>query len=183
MYAFTLGPPVLLNPVKAQEATNNNTIADTGTIAISDNLTFANPFYEATSGKVISQRILGTSEGSPQVELSTIQDATMQGVGNVTNLATWTNTLKPDKSIYATGKGVITTENGEMATWVGNDIGRSDDKGVITYKGLIFFNTVNSTSTSGKNLAFLNNMEALFMTKVNINSSERPQVTKMWEWK
>jgi hypothetical protein len=183
MYAFTLGPPVLLYPVKAQEATNNNTTTNTGTIAISDNLTLANPFYEATSGKVISQRILGTSEGSPQVELSTIQDATMQGVGNVTNLATWTNTLKPDKLIYATGKGVITTENGEMATWVGNDIGRSDDKGVITYKGLIFFNTVNSTSTSGKNLAFLNNMEALFMTKVNVNSSDRPQVTKMWEWK
>jgi hypothetical protein len=88
MYAFTLGPPALLNPVKAQEATNNNTTTDTGTIAISDNLTLAKPFYEATSGKVISQRILGTSEGSPQVELSTIQDATIQGVGNVTNLAT-----------------------------------------------------------------------------------------------
>jgi hypothetical protein len=185
MYAYTSGLPALLNPVKAQEATDNNTTTDTytGTIAISDNLTFANPFYEATSGKVISQRILGTSEGSPQVELSTIQDATIQGVGNVTNLATWTNTLKPDKLIYATGKGVITAENGEMATWIANDIGRSDDKGIITYRGLILFNTVNSSSTSGKHLAFLNNMEALFMTKVNVNSSDRPQATKMWEWK
>ena len=70
-----------------------------------------------------------------------------------------------------------------MATWIANDIGRSDDKGIITYRGLIFFNTVNSTSTAGENPAFLNNMEALFMTKINVNSSDRPQASKMWEWK
>jgi hypothetical protein len=26
------------------------------------------------------------------------------------------------------------------------------------------------------------NMEALFMTQVNVPSSDRPQATKMWEW-
>jgi hypothetical protein len=69
-----------------------------------------------------------------------------------------------------------------MATWIANDVGRSDDKGVITYRGLIFFNTVNSSS-AGEKLAFLNNMEALFITQVNVSSSDRPQATKMWEWK
>ena len=32
-------------------------------------------------------------------------------------------------------------------------------------------------------LAFLDNMEALFITQVNVTRSDRPQATKMWEWK
>lgn len=180
MYAYALDPSILLKAlsVEAQETANNNTTR-TGTIDISKE----NPFYEATSGKVISQRVLDTSEGLPPVELSIIQNASIEGVGNITNLATWTNTFKTTKVVYGVGKGVITTENGEMATWIANDIGRSDEKGVITYRGLIFFNTVNSSSTTGGKLAFLNNMEALFITQVNVSSSDRPQVTKMWEWK
>jgi hypothetical protein len=59
-----------------------------------------------------------------------------------------------------------------MATWIANDIGRSDDKGVITCRGLIFFNTVNSSYTTGGKLAFLNNMEALFITQVNVSSRQ-----------
>jgi hypothetical protein len=59
------------------------------------NLTLVNPFYQAKITKVISQRVLdtSTSKGLPQVELSTIQNGIIRGVGNVTNLATWTNTL------------------------------------------------------------------------------------------
>ena len=59
------------------------------------NLTLVNPFYQAKITKVISQRVLdnSTSKGLPQVEPSTIQNGIIRGVGNVTNLATWTNTL------------------------------------------------------------------------------------------
>jgi hypothetical protein len=189
-YAFALGPSTLLKPisVEAEKTMNNNTSA----INISNNLILGNPFYEATSGKVIGQRVLGFSgdKGSaatalPQVELSTIQDATIKGVENVTNMATWINTFKTGKIVYGVGKGIITTKNGEMATWVASDVGRPDDKGVITYRGLIFFNTVNSafTTAPGGKLSFLDNMEALFITQVNVSSSDRPQATKMWEWR
>jgi hypothetical protein len=78
--------------------------------------------------------------------------------------------FKSDKIIYGAGKGVITAENGEMITWVANDIGRSDDNGVIRYRGLTFFNTANTSSTGGGKLAFLNNMEALFITQVNVRA-------------
>jgi hypothetical protein len=42
----------------------------------------------------------------------------MKGVGNITNLATWTNTFKTAERVYGIGKGVITTDNGEMANWI-----------------------------------------------------------------
>ena len=43
---------------------------------------------------------------------------------------------KSDKIICGVGKGVITAENGEMITWVANNIGRSGDNGVMRYRGL-----------------------------------------------
>jgi hypothetical protein len=45
------------------------------------------------------------------------------------------------------------------------------------------FNTVNSSSIEVGKLAFVNNMPALFITQLNVSSSERPQATKMWELK
>ena len=62
-----------------------------------------------------------------------------------------------------------------MITWVTNDIGRSDDYGVIRYRGIDIFNTANSSSTGGQKLAFLNYMEALFITRVNVSSPYREQ--------
>jgi hypothetical protein len=62
-----------------------------------------------------------------------------------------------------------------MATLVGHDMGRINANTGTTFKGIMFFNT-NST---GK-LAFLNNLQGLFVTQVNTNGSIR---TKIWEWK
>lgn len=182
MYVCALEPSVLLKHVivEAQETTTGGSNA----IEVGNNLTLADPFYEGTSAKLLSQTVLGTtSNGLPQIELTTVQDATMEGVGNVTNLGTWTITYKTTNIAYTTGKGVITADNGDMATWTASDVGRADDKGVITYRGLIFFDSTNSSSsaTSGK-LSFLDNLEALFVTKVNVTSSDRDQSTKMWEW-
>ena len=135
----------------------------------------AGPFYEAKVGKITGQRVVGsTNGGSPQIEQSIIENGTIKGVGNVTNLQTWTNTLRSPKIYYGIGQGIITTADGQdMATWSGYDIGRSTIAGVITYHGITFFNT-NST---GK-LAFLKNLEGLHITQVDGNK----QVTKIWEW-
>lgn len=131
MCTYALCTSILIT-VNAQQSTNTNTIIGNGILDFSNNLTLVNLFYQAKIAKVVSQKVLDTSEDFPQVDLSTIQNGILKDVRNVTNLTTWTNTLKSDKIIYGAGKGVITAENGEMITWIANDIGRSDDNGVIT---------------------------------------------------
>ena len=69
----------------------------------------------------------------PKIEQSIIENGALKGVGNVTNIETWTNTFKSPTIVYGVGQGIITTSDGQdMATWTGYDIGRSTIKGVIS---------------------------------------------------
>src|SRR5215831_18029199 len=53
----------------------------------------ASPFYESNVSKLIGQRIIGIANGIiPQIETTLIKNGTIKGVGNVTDLHTWTNT-------------------------------------------------------------------------------------------
>ena len=132
------------------------------------------PFYEANVGKVIGQRIASTATDSPEIEQSITESGTIKGVGNVTNLQTWKNTFRSPVIFYGIGQGIITTADGQMATWTGYDIGRSNNNGAIIYHGITFFDT----SSTGK-LAFLKNLVGLHTTEVDGNK----QTTKIWEWK
>lgn len=136
----------------------------------------ASPFYDANVSKMIGQRVVSTGNGiTPQIETSSIENGTIKGVGNVTNLQTWTDTFTSPRINYGVGQGVITTADGQdMATWIGYGVGRSNINGIITYHDIIFFNT-NST---GK-LAFLKNLEGLHVSEVDGNK----RTTKIYEWK
>jgi len=99
----------------------------------------------------------------------------MNGVGNVTNLETWIDTFKSPAIAYGVGQGILTTKDKQRATWIAQDIGRTNgNNGAIIYHGVMFF----SSNSTGK-LAFVNNLEGLYITEVNGSK----QKTKMWEWK
>ena len=143
----------------------------------------ASPFYESNVSKPIGQRVVSTANGiTPQIETTYIKNGTIKGVGNVTDLHTWTNTapVPPATSRFPgmnhdVGQGVLTTADGQdMATWIGYGIGRSNINGTITYHDIILFNT-NSTGR----LAFLKNLEGL-----SIASDDGNKITqKIYEWK
>lgn len=105
-----------------------------------------------------------------------ITPQSIKGVGNVTNLQTWTDLVHATSRInYGVDQGVITTADGQdMATCIGYGVGRSNTNGTITYHDIIFFNT-NST---GK-LAFLKSLEGLLISEVDGNK----RTTKIYEWK
>ena len=163
------GDAISSSPSVIPSNNNSNATTSSGLIATS-------PFYESKDGKIIGQRIVSTGNGTtPQIEVSVIENGTIKGVGNVTNLGTWTNTFKSPRINYGVGQGVITTADGQdMATWTGYGVGKSNIKGVITYHDIILFNT-NST---GK-LAFLKNLIGLHTSEVDGNK----QTVKIWEWK
>ena len=136
----------------------------------------ASPFYESNVSKLIGQRLVSTANGiTPQIEYTNIENGTIKGVGNVTNLQTWTDTTRSPRIIYGIGQGVIATADGQdMATWIGFGNGRSNINGTTTYHDIIFFNT-NST---GK-LAFLKNLEGLHISEVDGNR----RTAEIYEWK
>lgn len=131
------------------------------------------PFYESKLWKPIGQAV--SNSAAPQVQVSVVENGTVKGVGNVTNLETWWDTYKTPTIINAFGRGIVTTKDGQMATWTAQDIGRINlNTGVTTFNGIMFFNT-NSTGS----LAFLNNLAGLHITQTD--SSMR--TTKIWEWR
>ena len=136
----------------------------------------ASPFYESNVSKLIGQRVVSTANGiPPQIEYTNIENGTIKGVGNVTNLQTWTDTTRSPRIIYGVGQGVITTADGQdMATWIGYGIGRSNINGTITYHDIILFNT----NPTGR-LAFLKNIEGLHIAEADGNK----RTTKIYEWK
>ena len=136
----------------------------------------SSPFYESNVSKLIGQRVVSTANGiTPQIEYTNIENGTIKGVGNVTNLQTWTDTSRSPRIIYGVGQGVITTADGQdMATWIGYGIGRSNINGTTTYHDIILFNT-NSTGR----LAFLKNIEGLHIAEADGNK----RTTKIYEWK
>ena len=68
---------------------NNNKVKSLGIME--------SPFYESDIGKVIGQRIIISSNGSPQMEQSIVESGVIKGVGNVTNLQTRIDTFKSSK--------------------------------------------------------------------------------------
>lgn len=146
---------------------NNRTTTSIGVIS--------SPFYESNISKVISERVVNTANGTPQIEVSTLENATIKGVGNVTNLQTWNNIYKSPTISYGGGQGVITTADGQdKATWTGYGVGRINTNGVTIYHDFIFFNT----SSTGK-LSFLNNMVGLRTDEVEGNKD----TAKISEWR
>jgi hypothetical protein len=103
-------------------------------------------------------------------------------VGKVTNLEAWI--FSPTGSL-AFGHGVITTtttttKDRQMITWTAHDINGTNNKnGTSTYRGLIIFNKTNNSPTTSNKLAFLNNLEGLYITKSNGSN----QTTRIWKLK
>ena len=125
-----------------------------------------------TTGKMSGQRVIDL-EG-PTIETNVSSIGTLKGV-SVTETLTYAAGPTSKGVIHGIGKGVVNTEDGEIATFTGEGIGRFDSTGVLKWRGAIFFHT-NST---GK-LEFLNNLVGVFESNVDANGNF---TDKIWEWK
>jgi hypothetical protein len=125
-----------------------------------------------TKGKISNQNVVSV-EG-PTIETTVSSSGTLKGV-QVNEMLTYVASPSSKGILHGIGKGVINTQDGEIATYTGEGIGRFDASGLLTWRGAIFFHT----SSEGK-LEFLNNLVGVFEAQVD---AEGNFTDKTWEWK
>jgi hypothetical protein len=124
-------------------------------------------------GKVSSQRVFDVK--GPTMETSVTASGRLRGV-QVTETLTYVANTSSKGVLHGVGNGIITTtEDGDLATYTGEGIGRFDASGVLIWRGSIFF----EASSEGK-LGFLNNTVGVFEAEVDAQGNFRD---KTWEWK
>ena len=92
-----------------------------------------------------------------------------------TEIGTISSVYRPEGVLYSEGQGVITSKDGEIATYSGYGRGRFTGQGKIRFHGPLFYRTL----STGK-LTFLNNLVGVYETQVDENQNFH---MKVWEWK
>jgi hypothetical protein len=124
------------------------------------------------TGKRTSRRVLPTDAGF-KVEVSFEDTGKLLGQP-ANNMGTYWSGPRPDGSLYGEGQGVVILQDGEMATWKGQGVGKIQPNGAVSYRGAVYY------STASAKLARLNNVAVVFEFNVEPDGSIR---TKGWEWK
>jgi hypothetical protein len=189
--AFLFAPIVSLSPVTAQQQTTDTT---TTTIPVTPEtieppqslMIDSEPFFQLIDSNITN---VETVEVTPSVVIQKVsfEDiAFMRNIGNVTNTGTFVENIYPNGTLYGIGKGVITTENGDIISWNAYDIGLTvngngngngntdtasglNTERNTTFRGIIFLHT------NSENLSFMNNVVGLY-----INDENGRQI---WEWR
>ena len=140
---------------------------------------FGEPIYKETSRQSSNSIILNVEGGGSLLKTQDSYTATgiLKDVGNVTDKSTFITTYKSDSgnTSTSTGHGIITTKNGEIATYTGQDLGITGKNGTDTYRGILTFQT-----DSDGILAFLDNVIGLYEYKSWFNGTKSGTI---WEWK
>jgi hypothetical protein len=124
-----------------------------------------------TTGRRLVRRAL--SVDPPTVEVSFEDSGKMLGV-NVNGFGTYSSVVRNDGSIYGEGQGVMMTQDGEMISWKGSGVGKFKEKGAVSYRGILYY------QTASQKLARLNSAPGVFEYEVD---PEGKTQTKVWEWK
>jgi hypothetical protein len=125
-----------------------------------------------SQGKRTARRAL-SSESGFKVEITFEESGKMLGL-DVNGFGTYTAAPRPDGTLYGEGQGVITTKDGDMATWKGAGVGKFVGGGAVSYRGALYYNT------ASPKLARLNSVAVVFEFEAGADGSTR---TKSWEWK
>ena len=125
------------------------------------------------SGKVTSQRVLPNPGGAPKMETSFQVTGSILGVSHKTT-GTYASVIRPDGTLYGEGQGIVMSNEGDMATWIGQGIGTIKTDGSVSYRGAIYY------QTAAAKWARLNSVAAIYEYEVDPEGNTRAQI---WEWK
>jgi hypothetical protein len=155
---------------------NITTTSDQNTT--SDIASLGDPFYKERT-KSTGMRVIDVID-RPKVEVSFSGNGTIRDDINVSDIGTIWTIPTSGNMIYSQGQGILTTQDGEIATYTQQGVGQITPQGKVIFHGSMFFKTLSSSSLTSSKLAFLNNMLGIYDYESDIAGNAIRQV---WEWK
>ena len=124
------------------------------------------------TGSVTYRRVLRGDDGM-KLETSFEASGTFLGV-SVEDVGTYVTVLRPDGTQYSEGRGIMTTEDGRIATWTGHGLGRADQGGAASHRGSLCF------QMAPDEWARVRDVLVLFEYGVGADGTT---TSEYWEWK
>lgn len=160
--------------IPIQQQTTGNAATNTSVQNTTTDITsLGDPFYKERT-KATSIRVIDVING-PKVEVSFSGNGTIRDSINVTNIGTIWTLPTSGGMIYSEGQGLLTTQQGEMATYTQQAIGQITPEGRVVFHGSMFFKTLSPTGQ----LASLDNQMGIYNYESDIAGNAIRQV---WEW-
>jgi hypothetical protein len=159
--------------IPIQQTTGNAATNTSTQDTTSDITSLGDPFYTERT-KATSIRVIDVSN-EPKVEVSFSGNGTIRDSINVTDIGTTWNIQTSGGIIYSEGQGILTTQQGETATYTQQAIGQFTPEGRVVFHGSVFFKTLSPTGQ----LASLNNQMGIYNYESDIAGNAIKQV---WEW-
>jgi hypothetical protein len=116
-------------------------------------------------------RVLETTP-QPKVETSFEAQGTILGIQHRT-IGTYWAVIQPSGTLYGEGNGVAMTKDGVL-TWKGSGVGRFTERGGISYRGTIYY------QTTAEKFLRLNGTATIFEYELD---EENNTNTVAYEWK
>ena len=109
----------------------------------------------------------------PKLETSIEFFGTLLGVENK-SIATYVGVMQPDGTIQGGGHGVVMSKTGDAATFEGRGVGTMNEKGGVSWRGCLFFQSQSTkwSRLNGVAVAFEQDMDG-----------EGNGTGAFWEWK
>jgi hypothetical protein len=161
--------PIPIQQTTGNDATDDIPVEDT----TADITSLGDPFYTERT-KATSIRVIDVSN-EPKVEVSFSGNGTIRDSINVTDIGTTWNIQTSGGMIHSEGQGILTTQQGETATYTQQAIGQFTPEGRVVFHGSMFFKTLSPTGQ----LAFLDNQMGIYNYESDIAGNAIKQV---WEW-
>ncbi len=125
-------------------------------------------------GKVTGTRVLPPDGQGLKVEVSFQAAGRILGM-ETTDMGTYWSVVRPDGFLFGEGHGVVTSKDGDVATWTGNGVGKLTGRGsAVSWRGAIYY------QSASPKFARLNGVAGVFEYEVDENGNTQ---AKIWEWK
>src|SRR5262245_27078050 len=119
-----------------------------------------------STGKVIVRRVLSNPGGGPKMETSFQASGFLLGIEE-RETGTYTAAIRANGTLFGEGQGVIVSNDGDMATWVGQGVGTMKPGGVVSYRGAVYY------SSSSPKWSKLNSVAAVFEYEIDAEGNTK----------